>query len=334
MAAGYDLVGRDRAAALYQAIQKTSGAIDQLLADEFGPEYRFQIYARLVHHYTDLNAARLLIEFGNVWLSDARYCNDRREIEQARAVIRHEFGDIMSSGAITPPAGPAITLQPQESTALNSVWDGYDASFPDLVAFVCCLCAGNGGLTRPQDILSQWRAYGSNGNGGCVSFTAGGIERAISKNPNSPPNPQQREDGFLFEPVLYEDRHQKGLVRALTFEAVERARRTGSNIDVPGLIDALLMISPLMKHLGFKEEHEWRIVLLPRFAASPIAPKFRARPDLLVPFVDIESVLQRRLSVAEVMVGPSNIPELNEQAMRRVPNAPATILKSEIPYRI
>ena len=89
-----------------------------------------------------------------------------------------------------------------------------------------------------------------------------------------------------------------------------------------------------MKHLGFKEEQEWRMVLLPRFAKSPVAPMFRARPDLLVPFVDMDSVLHRRLSVAQVMVGPSNIPELNEQAMHRVPNAPATILKSEIPYRI
>jgi hypothetical protein len=181
-----------------------------LLADEFGPEYRFQLYAQVVHHYTDLNAAKRLIEFGNVWLSDARYCNDRREIEQARVVIDHEFDDIKKSGAITSPTGATITLQPHESAALNSAWNDYDASFPDLVAFVCCFCSGNGGLTHPQDILSQWRAYGSNGNGGCVSFLAGGIEQAISKNPGLPPNPQQREDGFFFEPVLYEDRHQKG----------------------------------------------------------------------------------------------------------------------------
>jgi hypothetical protein len=34
-----------------------------------------------------------------------------------------------------------------------------------------------------------------------------------------------------------------------------------------------------------------------------------------VPYVDIQSVLQRNLAVVEVMVGPSDIPELNGKAM-------------------
>jgi hypothetical protein len=39
-------------------------------------------------------------------------------------------------------------------------------------------------------------------------------------------------------------------------------------------------------------------------------------------YVEIQSVLQRNLAVIEVMVGPSNIPELSGKAMEQVRNAP------------
>jgi hypothetical protein len=96
------------------------------------------------------------------------------------------------------------------------------------------------------------------------------------------------------------------------------------------------MVTPLMKHRGFREEKEWRLVFLPEFSANPVTPKFRARPHLLIPYVDLDSVLNKTLSVVEVMVGPSNIPELNELAVSRVQNAPPPprIKKSQIPYRL
>jgi hypothetical protein len=110
-----------------------------------------------------------------------------------------------------------------------------------------------------------------------------------------------------------------------------------NSLNAQNLADSLLMVTPLMKHPGFREECEWRLVLLPEFAANPVIPKFRARPDLLVPYVDLFFVLPgRTLPVDEVMVGPSNIPELNELAVSRVQNAPpaSNIKKSQIPYRI
>jgi hypothetical protein len=343
----------DRSRALYRAIQLTSGIIDELFAELFPDREttRESFWETNVHHYTDLNAARLLIESGNVWLTDARYCNDWREIELAADIIRRVFDEILGTGAVQALGMSAITLSSREDRELRRGRDDYWTRLQNFAAYICCLCAGDSRrLPHPQDLLSQWRAYGSNGRGACISFGAGEIEWAINKhyapgtifNRSHPPDRRHRLDGWLFEPVLYEDAHQKAVIRRLVYDAVTDGSASGT-INIGHLVDALLMVTPLMKHRGFSEEREWRLVLLPDFltlpglpagALPPDLPYFRPRPDLLVPYVDIKSALQRRLTVLQVMIGPSNIPELNEKAIERVQGAPRPILKSEIPYRV
>jgi hypothetical protein len=116
----YTLMPTGRVMTLFRSIEFTSTTIDELLANEFGREYRYQVYGRSIHHYTDLNAARLLIDSGNVWLSDARYCNDRREIEHARAIIKSEFDDIGRTQTVRPPAAPLVSLQGIEPNSLEA----------------------------------------------------------------------------------------------------------------------------------------------------------------------------------------------------------------------
>jgi hypothetical protein len=101
-----------RAAALHRAIAITSGAIDKLPGKG---EYRYEVHSRLVHHYTDLNPARLLIESGNVWLSDAWYCNDRREMAHAADEVRKVFNDLTGSKLINLSSGQHQLTQREEA---------------------------------------------------------------------------------------------------------------------------------------------------------------------------------------------------------------------------
>jgi hypothetical protein len=217
-----------RGAALYRAIAITSGAIDKLPGKE---EYRYEVHSRLVHHYTDLSAARLLIESGNVWLSDARYCNDRREMAHAADEVRKVFNDLTASKLINLSSGQHQLTQ-REQADLGAAQSGYDSRLPQFIAFVCCLCAGQSDdlQSSPQDILSQWRAYGSNGQGACVSFNGGSIEQAITDQ-----NTNRREPGFLFEPVLYETAEQRTIIETLIVEKFEERQRPLPGIDVQGL---------------------------------------------------------------------------------------------------
>jgi hypothetical protein len=273
----------DRDQALYRAIQRTSEVIDEIIFDPRKQEEwrdRADFWTKNVHHYTDLNAASFVVASGNVWLTDARYCNDRREIDISVSLIQKVFQDILGQQRINGPQGHNITLFSPEVNDLGNALAGYLNNLATFTAYVCCFCAAKGNLARPQDILSQWRGYGSNGRGACVSFNAGSIEFIINQNPipsrsvrtSMLPNRNQRLNGLLFEPVLYDITNQETLINRLVYDVVDDARNNKRYINQQHLIDALLMITPLMKHPGFSEEKEWRLVCLPTFLAGGFPP--------------------------------------------------------------
>lgn len=112
---------------------------------------------------------------------------------------------------------------------------------------------------------------------------------------------------MLFEPVLYDTDQKKRLIEEVVHAALQDFNRRGEGAKQRGS-DALSLITPLFKDPGFSEEREWRLVFMPQFGTGPVQLSFRSQLDLLVPYVNIETILGggSPLSVTEVMVGPSN----------------------------
>jgi Protein of unknown function (DUF2971) len=312
----------DRREALWQAtrtVKETMSGLEPARID--------RTLGRVVYHYTDLGTAEKLIQSRNLWLTDARYCNDREEMLDAMSVIASVFDDAKRSGSLSRTT-PIVSLSMAEKTFLDSVLGGYQASFPNISALVCCFCEGDDSLAtikpprQPQDILSQWRGYGANGRGACVSFSAGDLWNAAVS-----------VKGAMFQPVSYDHDAKSVVVESIVKLAIADFRM-GKSTAIQNGADALSMITPLFKHPGFSEEREWRLVFMLQFAASAVPLYFRSRPDILVPYSDLNSLFGGvSLGLGDVMVGPSNLQDLNEAALGRVPMAPP-ITKSTIPYRV
>jgi hypothetical protein len=286
-----------------------------------------RIWGKSAHHYTDLGTAEKLIQARNLWLTDARYCDDRAEMLHAAQIIKDAFAEIQRVGMLVS-ATPSV-LSHSDQSFLDNLLSQYATVAPTLTALVCCFCEGDeppsgSSLHRGvQDILSQWRGYGANGRGACVSFATRPLQDVA-----------HRTKGMLFEPVLYDAGPQKQLTETVVGSALD-AHRAGTTSALQDGCDALAVISPLFKHPGFAEEKEWRLVFMPQFGAAPIPMSFRARQDVLVPYSDANTILGggNPFILTEVMVGPSNLQDLNESALGRVPGAP-TISRSIIPYRV
>jgi hypothetical protein len=118
-----------------------------------------------------------------------------------------------------------------------------------------------------------------------------------------------------------------------------------------------------MKHAGFEEEREWRLIYTPIQEGPAPRLEFHPRRDFLAPFVrlrhlwdDVRPALRRALGAAaphpplnvpepdgdplipvqSIMVGPSGHQPLNARAMQKVIGqwrAGVGLERSAIPYR-
>ncbi|MDE4561781.1 DUF2971 domain-containing protein [Sinorhizobium meliloti] len=108
--------------------------------------------------------------------------------------------------------------------------------------------------------------------------------------------------------------------------------------DLQSFIAALLTLVPLLKHPGFSEEAEWRVVRGP-FEAEAHCTEFRTSRDTVIPFQRIDLVTQNDPSpFAELTIGPS--PDARDRtfgAIRRLLDQhglqSCDLRVSDIPYR-
>jgi hypothetical protein len=102
---------------------------------------------------------------------------------------------------------------------------------------------------EPQDNLSQWRAYGQDGRGICLTLDANHLTRLV---PNTP--------GLRINPTIYNRKTQRMFIDAILNKGFAAHQRGAPNAD-EAAVAALVFATPLMKAPGFAEEKEWRLNL-------------------------------------------------------------------------
>jgi hypothetical protein len=127
-----------------------------------------------LHHFTSLETACRIVEGDNVRLSHAEYSNDQTEMAQAKVVIRGELASRSTN------------------SFFSQVSVEYERVAPTLDAYIYCMCMDGQGGGAPQDILSQWRAYGQDGRGACLTLSTGDLIRLVSNVPGLRINPVRR----------------------------------------------------------------------------------------------------------------------------------------------
>jgi hypothetical protein len=103
-----------------------------------------------LYHYTSLETIQKILEFDDIRLTHAEYSNDQRELEEARSLIAYRLAN-----------------HPIPAAFRTAVRAAYVAQAAILDVYVFCMSTGIAGAPLPQDMLSQWRAYGQDGRGVC-----------------------------------------------------------------------------------------------------------------------------------------------------------------------
>jgi hypothetical protein len=242
-------------------------------------------------HYTNLDGLKGIIENQDLWLTHARYSNDEREITFGLSIADDAVASLHAEG------GPSA--QRPYLTEVRALLE----SNQSVDVYICCFC-------EEDDRLSQWRAYGADGNG--VTIEINPMKFA--------PYTGYRPTGVLsLWKVKYKRDQQLAVMRDAVKWTFDRyggrmAAREAANV-ARRIIDFFV---PTFKDEGFMEEHEWRLIFAPVPAA--VKPRFRVARNMMVPYHSLKELVVAsggarkkgwRLPIRAVRIGPSRHKELN-----------------------
>ncbi|QNT69239.1 DUF2971 domain-containing protein [Defluviicoccus vanus] len=181
------------------------------------------------------------------------------------------------------------------------------------------------------DLLSQWRAYTPSTGGYAIGIRASDIPSI--------------GDDLLLGKCEYDCANQQDAIESILRDhpgmldpnvSLDQLREQ-NDPELSSLIAAFLTLFPLLKHQGFREEAEWRIVRSPPNVDNhPI--EFRISRGVVIPFQRIPlAAPDDRLPIAEVIIGPSPDARERTYATRMLLDhhdlQSCDLWTSKIPYR-
>lgn len=192
----------------------------------------------LLYHYTSVEAGRNILTSQKIWFRNAKYMNDYMELEQGRRLMERWLRKTSD-------------IREHEREYLEREFRKQYKKWKDKT-YLLCFSEGDNKRKkeRKRGKLSMWRGYGT-GGGVAFVFDLGGV--ISSPVMGSPIYPVQywKKTKFNFG--------MKRIIEAARWQFREQAQVKWESF----LANDLLQMIYLVKHPGFREEREWRIVLRP-----------------------------------------------------------------------
>ena len=233
----------------------------------------------VLFHYTSADGLIGIVGSRRLWASSIHYLNDELEFQLALEVLEWSL-----RVAAEKSHGPRRVL-------VDAMRDRVES----LSGVNVCVFS----LSGARDLLSQWRAYCSDG-GYCIGFRAEQLHAAAAN------------QGFFLGRCFYEPREQQRLVSSL-LDSMLLGYETGHYDHVWAdkpiemmaemYLAGFIQLAPLLKDKSFEEEREWRLVSDPLVRSEF---RFRVgRGGILVPYCEFDPVREEALELPEVLVGPT-----------------------------
>jgi len=308
-------------------------------------------------HYTDANGLLGIIKSRMLWATHFQYLNDSSEFIYASGLMKEVIAET-AEGAL--PGSPRGRLRHTILEDRDKKEDSDESGNLAEEQYVAC-------FSERGDGLSQWRGYGKSIGGYSLGFPfahLGAIEQAINlkqvDQTFDSDNPQITAELFR---CWYDKPAQKQLIREAFEMAANHCESRGEDLqdaEVAALARAILRpVSRAYKDPAFEDEREWRLVIeirrppggvsysygtsvdfeLGKTSANTkheIAVEFRGGEFTLIPYVTVPLTVDGSIGIAEVVVGPTPLPEIAREAAIRyfrhhMPQV--RVLPSEIPFR-
>ena len=243
-----------------------------------------------------------------------------------------------------------------EKEAMNSVNSILRATNNISPFFITSFCIHDQGTYEySHGLLSQWRGYARSGF--AIEFDELQIDAM-----NKAENEKWRYQGFITDTVSYESYEERvkpeqfqGMAGAFLRVAMEQSPRSASQrwklkkilgaAQVGDFVRPFLSVAPFLKHYGFREEAEYRIVALcnrptksdPGDTRGVKEIKFRSRlGGNVVPYIALYDGLEKQLPIKGIIIGPHAQQEnqrLAAELLLEQCKVKAQIRMSEIPFR-
>jgi hypothetical protein len=271
----------------------------------------------VLYHYGPMEAVRAILTHGCIWLSDAAEMNDALEGKWLDKVVERI-------------AGGDEWARWREAGHILHDYQLFKKTF-----YIAC-------VSEDGNLLSQWRAYADDGRGASIGFDSGAF--AFPQGLNFTQVFHMDPLGCTLDRVVYEEREQLEAARRV-FSFIDQMARTDI-IENPYSYDALIdtgrdclsYAARLLKHPGFREEREWRIVYDGQAdrALSGIGRerKSRVRGAAEIGYFPFEFRHAAR-PLRELVLGPKCAMTVEEAAvlLERCGYGEVVIRKSDVPYR-
>jgi len=202
----------------------------------------------LLAHYSSRQVLEQILKNEEIWFSNPLLMND---IEEVKFGIINGIRVIIESAEIK----NAIGEEPWHEEFVRCL-DHYVNEYDDKYLIdTYIFCFSEHEPSESDGLLSMWRGYGGNGNGAAIVFDTSKIKRT----PNSP---------LIFAKVEYASQS----VRMKWFSDLAiKCADILAPMEIPknliyevayAIFERIKIAALFSKHIGFKEEREWRIVYL------------------------------------------------------------------------
>lgn len=204
----------------------------------------------LLAHYTSVETLEKILRNEELWLSNPLFMNDLDEMRfgLTRGKAFFDQADLEKTCRLDSAAAARLR------TEFNNLYSDYESKHA-LSVYVLCLSMHAADNT--DGILSMWRAYANNGSGAAIVFDTGAIKTFVEDSP------------LVLTPVRYAstaDRSQWLERKVADWCAiVAKGNIPHDMLYVPAhwLFQVILVFALSTKHIGFLEEHEWRLIYMP-----------------------------------------------------------------------
>lgn len=269
--------------------------------------------AGCLYHYTGSAGLIGILQSGNIWATDYRHLNDRKEYQIGAKLLQREL----------------------RSKGLKKEQQDHFERLVNETQRHCFVLS----FSEKGDQLSQWRAYCPGGNGYALGFGQ-----------QNPLFTSAREHSFNLVRCEYDPSEHRKLCQYLVDTFIEGMVTTGNwwrGKDLRSRLRAfsdryqwnlaLALVMSALKHSGFEEEREWRLVSqYPE--ESLYGVNFRPGRFGITPYFELPlHGRNSRLTIDEIIIGPTPNKKASRSALELLllkrDIAPSRVTVSATPLR-
>jgi len=317
---------------LKQSLDKNSmGLLHAQYGSYFTKDVLFEIFANKnkFYHYTTIDGFKGIIESNGLWLSEAKYLNDKEEIINGKNKAIEVINFLMKTK--------------KKYKIFSDILNGAIEKLNSLDFSNNYICS----FSLKFDDLDQWRAYGKNGSGICIEFTRDKEKYTLFEIFNF----------MQFAKVIYNDKEKYIILHRIIFIYFYYYcfdLKKGNYIDkedyINFLVSSLSHNFILFKNQAFQSEKEIRLIYTGDPIKSFTKKSFRISNNIIVPFINLADskitdgqtnkllAQEQKLPITKICIGPiSNQEAIIEASIKEFLEfygySKDIVIRSTIPYR-